>query len=67
MSQELSTVFNKIVEKRSYENVDQLIDNETNLSDDEKFRLKISMRKWLTDAMDFGDISALEVWAGLGS
>ena len=67
MATELSTIYEKAVEKRVYEYIDSIIDNEANLDEDMKFRLKVQMRKWLTDAMDYGDISSIEVWAGIAS
>lgn len=67
MATELSTIYEKAVEKRVYEYIDSIIDNEANLDEDMKFRLKVQMRKWLMDAMDYGDISSIEVWAGIAS
>lgn len=47
--------------------IDSTVDERTELDEDFKKRLKINMRKWLDNQMDFGDVGVFEKWAGMAS
>lgn len=47
--------------------LDDSVDQRSELNDDFKSRLKINLHKWIKEQQDFGDISVLEKWVGMGS
>lgn len=47
--------------------IDHIVSDRTELDADRRERLRVNMYKWLNDQMDFGDVSAAEVYIGVGS
>lgn len=52
---------------KSKDLIDHIVSDRTELDADHRERLRVNMYKWLNDQMDFGDVSAAELYIGVGS
>ena len=66
LSDDISAKFEQIVRMRTNEHIDTLVDAQE-LTDEQKFRLKVNMRKWMDNNQFEGDISSWEIWFGMAS